>query len=174
MLSIWFFVLLPAILCAFSALTLLVGQLEGHPACKNWVVGCWCGYPSGVRCRLAYGPADATATHCLLLQWNPDWFYHLWYRLTRVVPEKWSLNGCVCLCVCVCVLLSILYDHVIMYVGLFHHSAAVFHVFYVLLTVCVVVFFSDILLVYRYSCIAVSLFNKLTYLHCCCCCCCCL
>ena len=24
----------------FSALTLLVGQREGHPACKNWVVGC--------------------------------------------------------------------------------------------------------------------------------------
>jgi len=23
----------------------------------------------------AYGPADATATHCLLLQYNPDWFY---------------------------------------------------------------------------------------------------
>jgi len=23
---------------------------------------------SGVRCRLAYGPADATVTHCLLLQ----------------------------------------------------------------------------------------------------------
>ena len=23
---------------------------------------------SGARCRLAYGPADATATHCLLLQ----------------------------------------------------------------------------------------------------------
>jgi len=27
------------------------------------------------NCRLAYGPADATATHCLLLQKNPDWFY---------------------------------------------------------------------------------------------------
>ena len=53
---------------AFSALTLLVGRQEGHPACKNWVVGCWHGYLSGVRCRLAYGPADATATHCLLLQ----------------------------------------------------------------------------------------------------------
>jgi len=26
------------------------------------------GYMSGARCRLAYGPADATATHCLLLQ----------------------------------------------------------------------------------------------------------
>jgi len=52
----------------FSALTLLVGRQEGHLACKNRVVGCWCGYLSGVRCRLAYGLADATATHCLLLQ----------------------------------------------------------------------------------------------------------
>jgi len=50
----------------FSALTLLVGRQEGHPAGKNWVVGCWRGYLSGVRCWLAYGPADATATHCLL------------------------------------------------------------------------------------------------------------
>ena len=56
-------------LCTFSALMLLVGRQEGHPACKkNWVVGCWRGYLSGARCRLAYGPADATATHCLLLQ----------------------------------------------------------------------------------------------------------
>ena len=55
-------------LLAFSALTLLVGRQEGHPACKKLVVGCWRGYLSGARCRLAYGPADATATHCLLLQ----------------------------------------------------------------------------------------------------------
>ena len=53
---------------AFSALTLLVERQEGHPACNNWVLGCWCGYVSGARCRLAYDPADATATHCLLLQ----------------------------------------------------------------------------------------------------------
>ena len=54
---------------AFSAVKLLVGQQERHPACKrNWVVGCWHGYLSGVRCRLAYGPAEAAATHCLLLQ----------------------------------------------------------------------------------------------------------
>ena len=53
---------------AFSALMLLVGRQEGHPACKNWVVGCWHGYLSGARCRLTYGTADATATHCLLLQ----------------------------------------------------------------------------------------------------------
>ena len=31
-------------------------------------VRCWCGCLSGARCILAYGPADATATHCLLLQ----------------------------------------------------------------------------------------------------------
>ena len=44
---------------AFSALMLLVGWQEGHPACKKlsgWVVA-WLS-----------GPADATAIHCLLLQ----------------------------------------------------------------------------------------------------------
>ena len=25
--------------------------------------------------RIAYGSADASVTHCLLLQQNPDWFY---------------------------------------------------------------------------------------------------
>jgi len=43
---------------AFSALTLLVGRQEGHPAGKTL----------SARCRLADGPADATATHCVLLQ----------------------------------------------------------------------------------------------------------
>ena len=38
---------------AFSALALLVGRQEGHPACKNWVMRCWRGYVSGARCRLA-------------------------------------------------------------------------------------------------------------------------
>ena len=54
---------------------------------------------------------------------------------------------------------AILYDHMIMYVVLFGHSAVVFHVF-VLLTLYVVVFFQwhfiDL-----FSCIV---FNKLTYL----------
>ena len=43
-------------------------QQDRHPACKNWVVGCWPGYLSGAKCSLAYGPTDATATHCLLFQ----------------------------------------------------------------------------------------------------------
>jgi len=41
---------------------------KGIQPVKNWVVGCWHGYLSGARYRLAYGPADATATHCVLLQ----------------------------------------------------------------------------------------------------------
>jgi len=56
------------VMSAFSTLTLLVGHQEGHSACKNWVVGCLRGYLYAARFRLAYGPADATATHCLLLQ----------------------------------------------------------------------------------------------------------
>jgi len=48
---------------AFSALTLSVGQQEGHPACKKLSGGMLRGYLSGARCRFAYGPADATATH---------------------------------------------------------------------------------------------------------------
>ena len=39
-----------SILSAFSALTLLVGQQEGHPACKKLSGGCWRGYLPGARC----------------------------------------------------------------------------------------------------------------------------
>ena len=45
-----------------------LGGRKGIRPVKNWAVGCWRGYLSGVRCRFAYGSADATATHCLLLQ----------------------------------------------------------------------------------------------------------
>ena len=39
-----------------------------------------------------YGPADATATHCLLLQ----------IGFTFLVPDEGPLNGCVYMYVCVC------------------------------------------------------------------------
>jgi len=54
---------------AFSALTLLILWQEGHPTHKKTVkklsggVLAWLSIWSEV-----YGPADATATHCLLLQ----------------------------------------------------------------------------------------------------------
>jgi len=49
--------------CMWFALTLLVGHYEERPACKNWVMNCWHGYLSEVRCKwFAYRTADATAT----------------------------------------------------------------------------------------------------------------
>ena len=45
-----------------------LGSRKGIQPVKNWVVGCWHGYVSGSRYRFAYGPADATATHYLLLR----------------------------------------------------------------------------------------------------------
>jgi len=74
-----------------------LGDRKGIRPVKNWVVGRWRGYLSAAMGRLAYGPADATATHCLLLQLNPDWF-------TFLVPaylgstRKGPLNVCVCVC----------------------------------------------------------------------------
>jgi len=50
------------IFLAFSALTLLVGRQEGHPACKK-LSGGMLAWLSGMRCRLAYSPADVLKTH---------------------------------------------------------------------------------------------------------------
>ena len=65
-------------------------------------MGCWHGYLSGARCRLAYGPADATATHCLLLQQNPDWFTFLVLAHPGSPGKRAVKRVCVCVCVCVC------------------------------------------------------------------------
>jgi len=76
------------------------GGRKGIQPVKHWVVGCWHGYLSGVRCRFAYGPTDATATHYLLFQWIQIGFtrmvLHFWCRLTQVVLEKRPLNKCSC------------------------------------------------------------------------------
>ena len=83
---------------AFSALTLLVWWLKEHPACKNWLMRYWCGYPSGARCRLfAYGPADATAIpkpHHVLPHLNPDWFYLSGTGIPKLSWKKSQLNVC--------------------------------------------------------------------------------
>ena len=85
---------LPSVLwCCWS------GGRKGIRLVKNWVVGCWRGYLSGARCRLAHSPADATATHCLGASVKSRLVYPFWYRPTWVVPEKGPLNGCVCVCV---------------------------------------------------------------------------
>ena len=79
---------------AFSALTLLVGRQEGHPACKKQSGGvmAWlsvwsevqtCIWHSGCNCHsLSIAPVKSR----LVLPF--------WYRLTQVVLEKRPLNGC--------------------------------------------------------------------------------
>ena len=85
--------------CTFSALTLLVGWQEGrHPACKTeqWgagMVSVWsevqtCIRPSWCHC---HSLSLASVKSRLVLPF--------WYRLTRVVPDKGPLNGCVRVCV---------------------------------------------------------------------------
>jgi len=94
-------------LIAFSALTLLVGRQEGHLACKKteWWVLAWlsvwselqtCIWPSGFHC---HSLSLASVKSRLVLSF--------WYRLTRVVPDKAPLNGCVCVSVCLSVCLEV-------------------------------------------------------------------
>ena len=79
----------------FSALTLLVRHQEGHPAFKNWVVGCWHGYLSAARCRLAYGPSDATVPLTVSSLVKSRYVSPFLYWLIWVVPEKGPLNVCI-------------------------------------------------------------------------------
>ena len=79
---------------AFSALTLLVGRQEGHPACKKLSGGvlAWlsvwsevqtCIWPSWWHCHsLSLAPVKSRS------------ILPFWYRLTWVVPDKGPLNGC--------------------------------------------------------------------------------
>jgi len=95
-LLILFFHLFWIKIIAFSALMLLVGRQEGHPACKKLSGGvlawlsAWsevqtCIWPSSCHCHpLSLAPVKSR----LVLPF--------WYRLTWVVLDKGPLNGCVC------------------------------------------------------------------------------
>jgi len=80
----------------YNGLTLLVGWQEGHLACKKlsgevlvWLL-VWskvhtCILPSWCHC---HSLSLASVKSRLVLPF--------WYQLTRVVPDKEPLNGCVC------------------------------------------------------------------------------
>ena len=82
-------------LLSFSALMLLVGRQEGHPACKKlsggvlawlfvWSDGQICIWPSWCHCRsLSLAPIKSRLD------------LPFWYRLTWIVPDKGPLNVCV-------------------------------------------------------------------------------
>jgi len=77
---------------SFSALMLLVGWQEGHPACKKteW----WC---AGVVICLEQG-ADLHMAQLMPLTVScfSELVLPLWYWLTGVIPEKGLLNMCAC------------------------------------------------------------------------------
>ena len=81
---------------AFSALMLLAGRQEGHPACKKMSGGvlAWLSVWSEVQTCMwsswCHSLSLASVKSRLVLPF--------WYRLTRVVPDKGPLNGCVCVC----------------------------------------------------------------------------
>ena len=93
-----FYINVHALTLAFSALTLLVGRQEGHPACKKlsgevlaWL-SVWnkvqtCIWPSWCHC---HSLSLASVKSRLVLPF--------WYQPTRVVQEKGPLNRCVCAC----------------------------------------------------------------------------
>jgi len=80
---------------SFSALTLLVGRQEGHPACKKTEQ-----WGAGVVVCLERG-ADLHMAQLIPLPLTVSCFSKIrlvlpsWYQLTRVVPDKVPLNGCV-------------------------------------------------------------------------------
>ena len=81
----------------FSALMPLVGRQEGHHACKklsgvlawlsDWSEVQTCIWPSGCQCH-SLSLASVKSSRSV---------FPFWYRLTRVVPDKGTLNRCVCL-----------------------------------------------------------------------------
>ena len=83
----------------FSALMLLVGRQEGHPACKKTE---WWG--AGVVICLEW-VADLHMVQLMPVPLTVSCFskiqidFTFWYQLTRVIPDKGPLNRCVCVCV---------------------------------------------------------------------------
>ena len=93
------FIVCCLLLVAFSALTLLVGRQEEHPACKKteWsdadAVIC---LERGADFHMAQlMPLPLTVSSSV----KSRLVQPFWYRLTWVVLEKGPLNGCVCVCV---------------------------------------------------------------------------
>ena len=83
---------------AFSALTLLVGRQEGHPACKKISGGvlAWLSVWSEVQTCIQ--PSWCHGHSLPLASVKSRLVLSFWYRLTRLVWDKGSLNGCVYVC----------------------------------------------------------------------------
>jgi len=87
---------------AFSALTLLVGRQEGHPACKKLSGGVLAWLPVWSEVQTCIWLSSCHCHSLSLASVKSRLILPFWYRPTRVVPEKGPLNGCVCVCAYSC------------------------------------------------------------------------
>jgi len=80
----------------FSALTLLVGRQEGHLACKKLSGGvlAWLSVCSKVQTCIWSSWCHCHSLSLALVK--SRLVLPFWQGLTRVVPDKGPLNGCVC------------------------------------------------------------------------------
>ena len=78
---------------AFSALTLLVGWQEGHPACKILTGGVLAWLSVWSEMQTFIWPSWCHCHSLSLASVKPKLVLPFWYRLTWVVPEKGLLNG---------------------------------------------------------------------------------
>ena len=93
----------------FSALTLLVGRQEGHPACKK--------LSGGVLAPLSFWSEVQTCimhmAQLMPLPLTVSCFSKIQIGFTFLVPAhlgspgQRAVNGCVCVCVCVCVAVEV-------------------------------------------------------------------
>ena len=83
---------------AFSALMLLVGRQGGHPACKKLSSGVLAWLSVWSEVQTCIWPSRCHCHSLSLASQKSRLVLPFWYWLTRVVPEKGPLNGCVCVC----------------------------------------------------------------------------
>jgi len=100
----------------FSALTLLVGRQEGHPACKKLSGGLLAWLSIWSKVQTCIWPRWCHCHSLSLASVKSRLVLPFWYWLTRVVPEKGPLNGCVCRChkfdlILVLVTAQVWFDH---------------------------------------------------------------
>ena len=84
---------------AFSALTLLVGRQEGHPACKKQSGGVLVWLSVWSKVQTCIWPSCCHCHSLSLASVKSRLVLPFWYQLTRVVPGKGPLNGCMYVCV---------------------------------------------------------------------------
>ena len=101
MIALKYALLVAHCVCAFSALTLLVGRQEGHPACKKTV---WWGACVVICLELG---ADLRMAQLMPLPLTVSGFSKIQIGFTFLVPahpggpgQRAVKRECVCVCVC--------------------------------------------------------------------------